>query len=168
METLSRKKIGPTPPSSAPSADASAAEDDLNTGRRALFLDGQGRWREGTAVLSPATGDISASLRKLGYCRDAFVEGYRDDDPALELWSAQAPPAQNENNYLIALGGGMPRPLPCHLVRLCTSPRDYEVWIDRLSDALTQVERWLSIVELMRRIRILDTAGRYLDEAVDA
>ena len=58
----------------------------------------------------------------------------------------------------------MPRPLPRHLVRLCTSPRDYEVWIDRLSDALSQVEHWLSIVELMRRIRVPDAAGIYLDQ----
>jgi hypothetical protein len=166
--TISRPAGGQIPsPSSAPApaaaeADASAAEDDLNTGRRALFLDSQGCWREGIAVLSPAaTGDISASLKKLGYTCDTFVEGWRDDDPALELWSAESPPAQNENAYLIALGGGMPRPLPSHLVRLCTSPRDYEVWIDRMNDALSQVERWLSIVELMRRIR-------HLDEAADA
>jgi len=80
--------------SAAAAPEDGASDGDLDAkGRRALFLDGQGRWREGTAVLSPATSDISASLRRLGYCRDAFVEGYRDDDPALELWSAESPPA---------------------------------------------------------------------------
>lgn len=164
METIARKKIGPIPSApSAPEADASAAQDDPNTeGRRALFLDSQGRWREGMAILLPATGDIGASLRKLGFCRDTFVEGYRDGDPALELWSVEAPPAR-DGNYLI-VPGGMPRPLPCHLVRLCTNPRDYEVWIDRLNDALSQVEHWLSIVELTRRIRVLDATSSYLDQ----